>query len=122
MLGPQNAQVREKSFPDSRGAQPIAKRNVARRTRDFLYASLRMIDDANAVLAAAILQGDWMADLTARYAVREEIDRSWTVYDVFTGLPAKPSTWFLVELSEKQAEMYCTIVNAKDAARRGEHD
>ncbi len=78
--------------------------------------------NAKTASAVAILQEDRMADMTARYAVREEIDRSWTVYDVFTGLPAKPSTWFLVDLSEKQAEMYCTIVNAKDAARRSEHD
>ncbi|MCJ7997955.1 hypothetical protein J5N58_25540 [Rhizobium cremeum] len=45
---------------------------------------------------------------------------SWTVYDVFTGQPAMPSTWFLAGLSGEQAQIYCAIINAKDVARRRE--
>lgn len=59
-----------------------------------------------------------MAAQTLRYAIRQEIDCSWTVYDVFTAQPAKPSTWILIDLSEAHASTYCAIINAKDAARR----
>jgi len=59
---------------------------------------------------------------TFRYAVRQERDFTWTVFDVFTGLAAKPTTWFLNDLSEGQAGIYCAIINAKDAARRRKRD
>ncbi len=62
-----------------------------------------------------ILHEDWV---TNRYAIRQELDHSWTVYDVFTGVPAKPSTWRMVDLSERQAGIYCEIINMKDAERR----
>ncbi|WP_132411852.1 hypothetical protein [Neorhizobium sp. S3-V5DH] len=58
-----------------------------------------------------------MAALSSRFAVRQERDRSWTVYDTFTDRPAIPSTWCLVDLSESQANIYCAIINAKDANR-----
>ncbi|KAA1184610.1 hypothetical protein FP026_04335 [Rhizobium tropici] len=59
-----------------------------------------------------------MATNTRRYAVRREMDLSWTVYDLFTGMPAKPSTWALENLPEKEARVFCAILNEKDAARR----
>ncbi len=74
--------------------------------------------NARTIPVVAILQEDRMTHETMRYAVRQELDRSWTVFDVFTGQPAKPSTWALVDLSQGQAGMYCTIVNAKDTNRR----
>ena len=58
-----------------------------------------------------------MAALSLRYAVRQEMDSSWTVYDTFTGRPAMPSTWCLVDLSQSQANIYCAIINAKDENR-----
>lgn len=74
--------------------------------------------NAKAVSAAAILQEKAMATSTRRYAVRQEMDFSWTVYDVFTGVPAKPSTWELENLPEKEAQVFCAILNEKDAAHR----
>ncbi|WP_141720064.1 hypothetical protein [Rhizobium sp. YK2] len=59
-----------------------------------------------------------MAAITRRYAIRREMDQSWTVYDLFTGVPAKPSTWALENLPEKEARIFCAILNEKDAARR----
>ncbi len=50
--------------------------------------------------------------------LRQEPDFSWTVYDVFTGKTAKPTTWELDKLPEKEARIFCAILNEKDAARR----
>lgn len=61
-----------------------------------------------------------MAKTTSRYAVRREGDCTFTVYDVFTGLAARPTTWFLVNLTQDQADIYCAVINAKDAERRGD--
>jgi hypothetical protein len=74
--------------------------------------------DTTTILAIAILHEVSMADETMRYAVRQELDLGWTVYDVFTGGPAMPSTYCLTNLSESQADMYCTVINARDIARR----
>ena len=35
---------------------------------------------------------------TKRYAIRMQPDFEWTIYDVFTGEVAKPSTWPLIDL------------------------
>ncbi|PTM91964.1 hypothetical protein C7449_1089 [Mycoplana dimorpha] len=59
-----------------------------------------------------------MAAHTMRYAVRCEAGQSWTVYDVFTGDPAKPSSWNLVNLTLAEATTYCAVLNAKDLNRR----
>lgn len=59
-----------------------------------------------------------MAASTIRYAVRCEADQSWTVYDVFTGDPAKPSSWYLVDLTFDESTTFCAILNAKDLNRR----
>ncbi len=83
-----------------------------------LHGIVEMIDIRKGISAAAILQEDAMATETRRYAVRREIDSSWTVYDVFTGAPAKPSNWRLENLPEKEARVFCAILNEKDAARR----
>jgi hypothetical protein len=72
---------------------------------------------AGTIPAVAILHEDRMAALSLRYAVRQEPDSSWTVYDTFSGRPAMPSTWCLVDLSEHQANIYCAIINAKDTDR-----
>ncbi len=63
-----------------------------------------------------------MAVRTKRYDVRREIDFSWTVYDVFTGMTAQPSTWRLEALPEKEARVFCAILNEKDADRRSVTD
>jgi len=68
--------------------------------------------------AVAILHENAMARTTKRYALRQEPDFSWTVYDVFTGKTAKPTTWELDKLPEKEARIFCAILNEKDAARR----
>jgi hypothetical protein len=73
--------------------------------------------NAGTIPAVAILHEAGMAALSPRYAVREEPDHSWTVYDTFTGRPAMPSTWCLVDLSESHANIYCAIINAKDTNR-----
>ncbi|MBB4566730.1 hypothetical protein [Rhizobium leucaenae] len=78
--------------------------------------------NAQAVSAAAILQEDAMANHTRRYDVRQEMNFSWTVFDVFTGLPARPSTWKLESLPEKEARVFCAILNEKDAALRNIRD
>jgi hypothetical protein len=55
---------------------------------------------------------------STRYDIREEADGYWTVYDTFSNRPAKPSTWLLVELPEKDASIYCAIINEKHRARQ----
>ncbi|OEC95572.1 hypothetical protein A9Z06_30875 [Rhizobium sp. YK2] len=59
-----------------------------------------------------------MSRVTLRYAVRQERDRTWTVYDIFTGRAAQPTHWILSILTEKEAKAYCTILNVKDVERR----
>ncbi|MDR6759710.1 hypothetical protein J2Y48_005028 [Mycoplana sp. BE70] len=59
-----------------------------------------------------------MTASTIRYAVRCEADQSWTVYDVFTGDPARPTSWNLVALTFDESATYCAILNAKDLNRR----
>jgi hypothetical protein len=71
--------------------------------------------NAGTIPAVAIFHEGRMAALSPRYAVREERDRSWTVYDTFTD--RYPSTSCLVDLSESQANIYCAIINAKDTDR-----
>lgn len=61
---------------------------------------MEVIDVRDAVSAVAILQEEAMATITRRYAIRREMGLSWIVYDLFTGVPAKPSTWALENLSE----------------------
>ena len=79
---------------------------------------MKMIDVRKAVSAVAVLQEDAMVTSTRRYAIRREMDLSWTVYDLFTGVAAKPSTWALENLPEKEACVFCAILNEKDAALR----
>ena len=83
---------------------------------------MEVIDVRKAISAVAILREDAMATITRRYAIRREMDLSWTVYDLFTGVPAKPSTWTLENLPEKEARVFCAILNEKDAARRVTRD
>jgi len=54
----------------------------------------------------------------ARFAVRMEIDTTWTVFDIFTGQPAKPTHWQLVGLSRTKAIDYRDIINAKELKQR----
>jgi hypothetical protein len=53
-----------------------------------------------------------------RYEKLQEADGSWTVYDTFSNLPAKPSTWALVDLPVREADIYCAIINEKDRPRQ----
>lgn len=59
-----------------------------------------------------------MSKLTFRYAVRQECDCTWTVFDIFTGKAAEPTHWILNVPTEKEAKTYCAILNVKDMERR----
>jgi len=54
----------------------------------------------------------------ARFAVRIEVDTTWTVYDIFTGQPAKPTRWQLVGLTRTKAIEYRDLINAKELKQR----
>jgi hypothetical protein len=47
-----------------------------------------------------------------QYGKRVEIDRSWTVYCVFTGLPARLGEWEMVGLKAKTAARALKILNS----------
>lgn len=93
---------------------------INRASADYSFRTwyVERIDERKTISAVAILQDDAMGNQTRRYAVRQEVDSSWAVYDVFTGMSAKPSTWKLEGLPEQEARVFCAILNEKDAARR----
>ncbi|CAK7255774.1 hypothetical protein [Shinella sp. YE25] len=55
---------------------------------------------------------------TKRYAIRIQPNLEWTIYDVFTGATAKPSSWPLVDLPFEKAFEYCGFLNSIDRFRR----
>lgn len=59
----------------------------------------------------------------ARYDLRKEyggpFKGTWTVFDIFTGKPAKVNGMDQVWLEEKQADDLVDLLNLQDARRRG---
>lgn len=55
---------------------------------------------------------------TKRYAIRMQPDLEWTIYDIFTGEAARPSTWPLTDLPLEKANEYCNLLNSIDRFRR----
>ncbi|ESZ77834.1 hypothetical protein X726_00735 [Mesorhizobium sp. L103C105A0] len=59
---------------------------------------------------------------TLRYGVRREPDGTWTVFDVFTGLPANVAGHPSVDLPDMEyAEELAAILNANDLKQRLSH-
>ncbi|ESZ45685.1 hypothetical protein ACYG9R_19740 [Mesorhizobium sp. RSR565B] len=59
---------------------------------------------------------------TLRYDIRREPDRTWTVFDVFTGLPAIVAGHASVDLPDMEyAEELAAILNADDLKQRLSH-
>jgi hypothetical protein len=56
---------------------------------------------------------------TDRYDIRRELDRTWTVLDVFTGVAAEVGGKTVVGLQVDDAEELMNILNYEDAVRRG---
>lgn len=54
----------------------------------------------------------------ARYDLRHDED-SWTVYDVFTGLPAEVNGVVLVRMEMEDADDLVDLLNRQDARQRG---
>lgn len=75
---------------------------------------LTAIDERTTIPVDAIDQEAFMA--ITRYEAREEPNLTWSVYDIFTGRPARPSTWTLTDLTENEADVYCAIINAKNSS------
>lgn len=55
----------------------------------------------------------------ARYDMRDEPDGTWTVFDIFTGLPAVVDDVPLIGLEMEEADDLVDLLNFKDARRRG---
>lgn len=51
------------------------------------------------------------------YGKRVEIDGSWTVYHVFTGVPAQFGSWEMTDLDAKTARQALRILNAPEQDR-----
>lgn len=58
--------------------------------------------------------------LDRQFGRRVEADRSWTVYHVFTGVPARSDGQAMIGLSRSDATQGMFSLNGHDAARRTE--
>ncbi|PJR08444.1 hypothetical protein CEJ86_32985 [Sinorhizobium meliloti] len=59
--------------------------------------------------------------ITKRYDLRREVGGSWTVFDVFTGLPLidpENETMLAIGLSVEKAEKVLDLMNFADCMRR----
>ncbi|MER9328532.1 hypothetical protein [Mesorhizobium sp. M0488] len=56
--------------------------------------------------------------ISLRYDLRKEADESWTVFDVFTGLPAVYEGYEAVDLDWEYADDLVNLLNAEDLKRR----
>lgn len=54
------------------------------------------------------------------YGLRVEVDRSWTVYHVFTGVPAEVKGHVMVGLGQAVATSSMLSMNLRNASRRRE--
>ncbi|OJU83011.1 MAG: hypothetical protein BGO06_07490 [Shinella sp. 65-6] len=57
-----------------------------------------------------------------QYGRRIERDRTWTIYHVFTGVPARIDGCTLTDLSISDATNGMLRLNRRNARRRNEHD
>lgn len=56
--------------------------------------------------------------VTSRYDMRKEADDTWTVFDVFTGLPAEVNGVPLAMLDIEEADDAIDLLNTLDGQRR----
>lgn len=56
--------------------------------------------------------------VASRYDLRKEKDGTWTVYDIFTGLPAEVNGTPLMMLEIEEADDAIDILNRLDDERR----
>ncbi|MBB3234502.1 hypothetical protein FHS20_001342 [Phyllobacterium endophyticum] len=56
---------------------------------------------------------------TLRYDLGQEVDGTWTVYDVFTGSPTLVLEMFGVGMSAEEANDLVDLLNNQDLRRRG---
>lgn len=59
--------------------------------------------------------------LEDQYGRRIERDRTWTIYHVFTGIPARIDGYTLTDLSISEATDGMLSLNRRDALRRSEN-
>jgi hypothetical protein len=57
-------------------------------------------------------------DMSHHYGRRVEPNRSWTVYHVFSGVPADLEGWSMTGLGEADATATMIFLNARNAKRR----
>lgn len=56
--------------------------------------------------------------MAQRYGIRNDPDKLWTVFDVFTGWPARLDGLVLTDLSREEASGILDHVNKKDVEAR----
>jgi len=56
--------------------------------------------------------------VTSRYDMRKEIDGTWTVFDIFTGLPAEISGVPIMSLDIEEADDAIDLLNSLDIERQ----
>lgn len=61
---------------------------------------------------------DDKASHLCRYEMRQEVNRSWTVYDTYSSGPEIALAWSVGNLSNREARICCAIVNEKHDARQ----
>jgi len=54
-----------------------------------------------------------------RYDLRQELDGTWTVFDVFTGLPVVEDGVPLIDMPMEEADDLLDLLNSRDKKRRG---
>lgn len=64
------------------------------------------------------LKGELLGAMSHDYGRRVEVNRSWTIYHVFTGRPAEIGTRPMVGLSEFDATSVMLFLNSHNAERR----
>jgi hypothetical protein len=57
-------------------------------------------------------------EMSAHYGRRIEANRSWTIYDVFTGVPAAMGNRPMTGLTEKDATATMLLLNRRNLQRR----
>jgi hypothetical protein len=99
------------------GANPLVEEIGAARAHDTTK-----LDDALRFPAVAELAQDEIAWQMAaqRYDIRKEADGSWTVFDVFTGLPWEDQAFKAEGMSMEQADDLVDLVNRLDRKRRAD--
>lgn len=60
--------------------------------------------------------------IAQRYRIRKEIDETWTVFDLFTGLPAELEGHPSIDLEMEYAQEVAGILNAHQNGRLARRD